>query len=220
MTDAPGGNRLAATPRTEDAPSWVRLLAEGHWREGWPACVRALRPPEGWPLDFWEGQPPPLRLHLHPGRMGFGDEIAFSRFARMLAERGYTVSLESAPSLVSLFRDSFGDVPVTVRGQRPPAYDRQSRHCEILFVIAHAGLDLDTCHRHRTSRPTRRWWHTISDWSRMMPWGCAAFLALETCSLLWSDRSTQGRCCRLPNVSRASTCLSARSGRRSSRYAA
>lgn len=104
------------------------LLQTGDWKNAWPLFERRAALPEAAykPLDAprWNGEPPgDFRLVLL-SEQGLGDTVHFGRYAALLAERGYAVTLLTRPVLAPLMRTLAG-VERVVTGMEELAADRR-----------------------------------------------------------------------------------------------
>ena len=84
------------------------MLLMGDWRAAWPLFERraALKPPAYHPLagERWRGQGPGDFRLVVMGERGLTDNVQFSRYASLLAARGYGVTLLAPPALAPLMR--------------------------------------------------------------------------------------------------------------------
>ena len=83
---------------------------------------------------------PPPTILIH-GEQGYGDTIQFVRYVPMLAQRGATVILETAPALQTLFSGLKGVNKIVPAGMRPPDFDL---HIPLLSLPRIFGTTLAT----------------------------------------------------------------------------
>jgi hypothetical protein len=96
------------------------LLGQGRYEEGFPLYDawretnerRGLAAPE-LPYPLWRGGDPAGKRILVWGEEGFGDQIMFARFARLLRERGAELTWIAPEPLGRLFEQSLGVRAVT-----------------------------------------------------------------------------------------------------------
>jgi hypothetical protein len=111
----------------------VALLAQARYAEGFPLADAARELPAGATSKTAPKLPiPPLaadadvagRRILVWGEEGFGDQIMFARFARLLQDRGAKVSWVCPPPLARLFREGLGIDAIAADGEvRLPQVD-------------------------------------------------------------------------------------------------
>jgi len=92
--------------------------------------VRAFEQPR------WQGQPLSGKRILLYAEQGFGDTIQFSRYARLLADRGAHVILEVQPALKSLLGQLAGVAQVLSQGELLPEFDYQCPLLSLPLVCA------------------------------------------------------------------------------------
>jgi tetratricopeptide (TPR) repeat protein len=95
---------------------------------------------------LFQNEPPPARIHLH-SEMGHGDCIALSRYAPLLAARGYDVRMEVSASLVSLLECSFPGVQIFEKALDYPGSTGLKDfdyHLPMLSAPAVLGTEIDT----------------------------------------------------------------------------
>jgi tetratricopeptide (TPR) repeat protein len=102
------------------------LLQLGRFEEGWPLAEwrRRLAQPLGarqFPVPLWQGTESLAgkRIVIHP-EQGLGDTLQFSRYVRLLLERGAGVTLMVQPGLKALMSDSWPAVRVIAESSEPP----------------------------------------------------------------------------------------------------
>src|SRR5690349_16634205 len=92
------------------AAEGARLLKRGDYRAGFPlfdqfrndpANVNKVAP--GLPFPRWRGQPVAGKRVLIWSEHGYGDQIMYARFARLLIERGASVQWACPRTLARLF---------------------------------------------------------------------------------------------------------------------
>ena len=125
-------NALAVHPGHDDALLSVSLcqLRAGTWREGWIGYETRLRQSpwtEALPTfsgPRWDGVSD-LRGKrvLLASEQGLGDTIQFSRFARLVADRGASVILGVEPRLRRLMQGLAGVSAIAVTNDPDPVYD-------------------------------------------------------------------------------------------------
>jgi len=132
----------------------LAMQSIGLYREGWeeyelrgkqrsePAMAAPLRRFK----NPWDGEPPPAKLHLHQ-EMGFGDLIALVRYAPVLIERGYDVSIEATDTFTELLKRSFPKARVMPKALDYPGalgiplFDYQ---CPVLSLPYIMGTEVNT----------------------------------------------------------------------------
>ena len=82
----------------------MTLLQIGRYAEGWPfyEARHEIKPPPGPPLPRWHGEALTGKRILVVGEQGLGDQILFSRFIALLAERCEEVVLAAPRALTPL----------------------------------------------------------------------------------------------------------------------
>lgn len=142
---------LAASPGFPSAELnlGLMLLTEGRLEEGWPYydCrwkqpqLAEKRPPFTSPC--WAGEPLDGKTLLVFAEQGFGDNIQFIRYVRLIKQRYPTVRLVhySLHSLADLFRASplAADCEIVRWGEPMPAHDV---HCPIMSLPWRCGTTL------------------------------------------------------------------------------
>jgi tetratricopeptide (TPR) repeat protein len=123
---------LVVRPGHDDALMGISLcqLRAGAWREGWQGYETRRRQPL-WlnALPTFSGPPWDGTSDLRGKRVlvvseqGLGDTIQFSRFARLVADRGATVILGVEKPLRRLMQTLQGVAEIAVQGEADPAYD-------------------------------------------------------------------------------------------------
>lgn len=110
----------------------VALLAQARYAEGFPLADAARELPPGatsktapaLPIPRWSGEDLAGQRLLIWSEEGFGDQIMFARFARLLRDRGARVSWLCPPPLARLFRDGLGVEAIPAEGEvRLPEVD-------------------------------------------------------------------------------------------------
>ena len=83
----------------------MTLLQLGQYAEGWRhyEARHAITPPKGPPLPLWQGESLAGRRIVAVAEQGLGDQILFSRFIPLLAQRAAEVVVACPRSLVRLF---------------------------------------------------------------------------------------------------------------------
>ena len=125
----------------------LALLARGEFAEGWRAYESRLGIAElgkggrAYPGPHWEGENPAGKTILLTREQGFGDTLQFARFARMLADRGARVLMESQQPLVRLLGSAPGVAGVYGPDDPLPAYDA---HLPLLSVAGTLGITAAT----------------------------------------------------------------------------
>jgi tetratricopeptide (TPR) repeat protein len=119
------------------------LLTTGELREGWREYEwrthYASVPPRQFTQPRWNGEPLNDRRILLHAEQGFGDTIQFSRYAKLVAERGGRVLLECQPALERLLRRLDHVEQVIAAGEPPPPFDL---HCPLLSLPMVFDTDL------------------------------------------------------------------------------
>ncbi|MBP2299071.1 tetratricopeptide repeat protein [Azospirillum picis] len=117
-------------------------LLRGDLRAGWEGFEHRWH---RFPAPPWAGQPlggATLLLHME---QGFGDSIQFVRYAplaaRLAAQGGGRVMVETHPLLFRLFRSLGPTVQVLIRGPEPPPHDL---HCPLMSLPRAFGTDLSS----------------------------------------------------------------------------
>ena len=103
----------------------VALLAQARYAEGFPLADAARELPPGatsktapaLPIPLWRGEDLAGKHILIWSEEGYGDQIMFARFARLLRDRGAQVSWICPPPLARLFRESLGVNALAAEGQ-------------------------------------------------------------------------------------------------------
>lgn len=100
---------LQAASQEERFRRGYALLREGHYAEGFQLfdAWREIQPWNDLPIPRWRGGPVSGRL-LITGEHGYGDQIMFARFARLLQEAGADVVWMCDPALERLFNRCLG----------------------------------------------------------------------------------------------------------------
>lgn len=110
----------------------VALLAQARYAEGFPLAdaARELAPgataktAPALPIPRWNGEDLAGKHILVWSEEGFGDQIMFARFARLLQDRGARVSWLCPPPLARLFRECLGVNAIAAEGEvQLPAAD-------------------------------------------------------------------------------------------------
>jgi len=103
------------------------LLLEGDFERGWPLYESRSDDSRTPKRDFrqprWDGGPLNGRRLLLHAEQGFGDAIQFIRYARLLADRGAHVILESPSPLAALLRSAPGISELIATGKPLPPFD-------------------------------------------------------------------------------------------------
>jgi tetratricopeptide (TPR) repeat protein len=120
---------LAIDPANPDTHRNYHLLQlqMGNWDQGWEMFLPTWKFREGRTFDrpFWRGgDPQGLRLLVYFDR-GLGDAIQFIRYAKVLAQKGAHVIVETTPALCRLFTRVEGIHQVVSKGTALPEYDFQ-----------------------------------------------------------------------------------------------
>lgn len=93
------------------------LLAEGQYAEGFKLydAWREVMPEYAaeWPIPSWRGEDLSGRVFLVGGEQGFGDQIMFARFAKLLQARGADVVWLCKEPLTRLFAQCVGIRAIT-----------------------------------------------------------------------------------------------------------
>jgi tetratricopeptide (TPR) repeat protein len=103
----------------------VALLAQGRFAEGFPLADAARELPPGHtsktapslPIPRWTGEDLAGKRILIWSEEGFGDQIMFARFARLLKDRGAAVAWICPPALARLFREGLGVDAIAATGR-------------------------------------------------------------------------------------------------------
>jgi tetratricopeptide (TPR) repeat protein len=123
---------LAVRPGHADALLNIGLcqLRAGAWRDGWQGYEARWRLPQwsralpNFSAPLWDGTSDLQgKRVLLASEQGLGDAIQFSRFARLVADRGASVILGVQPPLARLMRDLPGVSRIAVQGDPDPDYD-------------------------------------------------------------------------------------------------
>jgi len=137
----------------------VLLLAQGRFPEGF-ALLEARHELDGMkkpalPFPEWRGEPVAGKRLLIWPEQGFGDQIQFARFARVLKAQGAEVTLLCHPELVQLFAESLGVQALAARGAvefpDPDYWVMQGS------LAARLGVTVDTIPNEPYLRATRPW---------------------------------------------------------------
>lgn len=107
----------------------MALLATGDFENGWKdysyrwqtARFRSLR--RDWPVATWTGDTEKGKNILVHAEQGLGDTIQFSRYLRVLHDRGLRVHFECPTVLHPLFRDASYLKSLLAPGERLPTVD-------------------------------------------------------------------------------------------------
>jgi tetratricopeptide (TPR) repeat protein len=123
----------------------LALLRLGRFDEGWPeyewrwrrrgAAARHL------PGAPWDGTSPAGKRILVYAEQGFGDNIQFVRYTKLLVEAGATVILECRAEIAPLLVDAPGVGEVVAVGEPLPAYDC---HAALMSLPRLFGTKVDT----------------------------------------------------------------------------
>lgn len=103
----------------------VALLAQARYAEGFPLADAARELPPGatsktapvLPIPRWAGEDLAGKHILIWSEEGYGDQIMFARFARLLQDRGARVSWICPPALARLFRECVGVNALAAEGE-------------------------------------------------------------------------------------------------------
>lgn len=103
----------------------VAVLAQARYAEGFPLADAARELPPGataktapaLPIPRWNGEDLAGKRLLVWSEEGFGDQIMFARFARLLQGRGAQVSWLCPPPLARLFRECLGIDAIAAEGE-------------------------------------------------------------------------------------------------------
>ncbi len=110
------------------------LLLKGHFSPGWPDYEWRLKKNTeltSHPSALWQGEDLKGSRIVLLAEQGLGDQIQFSRYAKILSDMGATVSLQCTPKLVPMMETCAGIETVVATGQGLPAADY---HCPLLSV--------------------------------------------------------------------------------------
>jgi tetratricopeptide (TPR) repeat protein len=113
------------------------LLQLGRFEEGWPLAEwrRRLAQPLGarqFRAPLWQGAGSLAgkRIVIHP-EQGLGDTLQFSRYVRLLLERGADITLMVQPGLRALMKHSWAGTEVIAESEQPESFDY---HCPLLSL--------------------------------------------------------------------------------------
>ncbi len=112
QADADAAVQLSPDDEVLYTVSFIDRL-HGRWLEAWPKHERRLSfrlrtPSVLAKLPMWNGEAPSTETLLIKGEEGLGDQINFSRYVPLLAERGHRVAVWPDPKLVPLFKSLSG----------------------------------------------------------------------------------------------------------------
>lgn len=123
------------------------LLAQGNYQEGWQAYEWRWQwsgfttPLRHFEQPMWDGRFYPGKTILVHCEQGFGDNIQFSRYIRLLIEHDMRVVVEARNELRRLFETIPGVAEVIKWGAPPPAFDV---HCPMLSLPMSFATTLET----------------------------------------------------------------------------
>jgi tetratricopeptide (TPR) repeat protein len=125
----------------------LALLLSEEFEQAWPLYEwrwksTGTSPHRGFAQPLWLGKEPiagkTILLHAE---QGLGDSVQFSRYARLVSERGARVVLEVQSPLVGLLAGLDGVSQVVARGDALPAFDC---HCPLLSLPMVFATTLDS----------------------------------------------------------------------------
>jgi hypothetical protein len=138
-----------------------RGFAEYEWR--WKSPVRRgdLRP---FPQPLWDGTPRLGRRLLLHCEQGLGTTFQFARYALLLAQQGYDVTLECQPPLKNILSCLSPAVRIIARGEPAPDFDT---HAPLLSVPRILRTSLRTIpasvpYIHPDAQLVERWRHQLA----------------------------------------------------------
>jgi predicted O-linked N-acetylglucosamine transferase (SPINDLY family) len=140
---------LALEPENADA-RWIRatlLLLRGDYARGWREYEwrwisdrRARQAAGRFPQPRWRGEAAAGKTVLVHTEQGLGDAIQFIRYARLVAERGLTVVLETRPALQRLLASAAGVARIAQEGTP----GRVDYHCPLMSLPLVFGTTLQS----------------------------------------------------------------------------
>lgn len=119
---------LARDPQSAMA-HWNRALtwlAQGDYTQGWSEFEwrwQCIQPRQAFAQPAWDGGPVAGKTVLVWIEQGYGDQIQFIRYARLLKGRGARVVVECAAALAPLFATCPGVDEVVIEGAPRPIFD-------------------------------------------------------------------------------------------------
>ena len=125
----------------------INLLLQGHYPEGWALYewgwqINQRGPVRNFAQPLWKGAESlagkTILLHAE---QGIGDAIQFSRYARLVSERGARVILEVRKPLLGVFTHLQGVAQRVEQGQPLPAFDY---HCPLMTLPLAFQTQLNT----------------------------------------------------------------------------
>lgn len=125
----------------------LALLANGEFEEGWREYEWRLAIPELGQLGQlpaskrWDGSALAGQTILLTAEQGLGDALQFVRFARLLADRGARVVVQTQPPLTQLLRTAPGVAAAISTADSLPTFDR---HLPLLSVAGALGIQAAT----------------------------------------------------------------------------
>jgi Flp pilus assembly protein TadD len=186
---------IAAAPGTANAHLGrsLCLLLAGDFERGWPeyewrwAMKGAVARGFSQPLWLGDADIAGSTILLH-AEQGFGDTLQFCRYAKRVAARGANVVLEVQPELRSLMASLDPAIPVIVRGDALPPFDRHAplMSLPLAFKTTPATVPAETRYLAAPPDQVKFWRARLGD----SPW--------PRVGLAWSGKPRKG----LPNANR------------------
>jgi len=118
------------------------LLRMGDFHRGWVEFdwrwkAEGTAPPESrFPKPVWDGSNPTGKTILLYGEQGFGDQIQFFRYARVVKDLGANVIVQAHPRLLRLLKSGSGFDLLIARTQAPPSFDAQASFMSLPRILS------------------------------------------------------------------------------------
>ena len=115
------------------------LLLDGQWEQGFAEYEWRMRNPELYSPQFlrrrWDGSDPSGKTILLHAEQGIGDTFHVVRYAKLLADRGAHVVVETQREAVEVVRRAPGVEHVIAQGEALPPFDFQFPLLSLLFAF-------------------------------------------------------------------------------------